>query len=232
MKLAWGLATLVFLVALPVALLTGNVRWLANNQSFYEQGYAKYGSYQATGLPKSELDRATGEMIAYFNSNQDLPGIQVRAGDRNFPLFDQRDSVHLRDVRDLLQFTFRVQEVSLAYVVLFSVAFLFRGIPRRPAALAGVWMWGGVFSATLLLAIGMMLMFNFDQLFLQFHLLSFSNDFWVLDPSKSYLIRMVPAGFFFDMATWTAGLTLVESVVLATAAGIVIARQNRSSARL
>lgn len=230
MKLAWGLATLVFLLALPVALLATDARLLANDLSFYQQGYAKYGSYQATGLPKDELDRATGELIVYFNSSQDLPSIEVSSGSKTFPLFDQRDSLHLRDVRDLIRLTYLFQEISLAYVLLFSVAFLFLRKVRPLAGLAGAWMWGGVFSAVFLLAIGVAMLFDFDRLFLQFHLVSFSNDLWVLDPATSNLIRMVPEGFFFDLAIWAAGLALAESVGLAIIGGATLAWQQRGGA--
>ena len=45
-------------------------------------------------------------------------------------------------------------------------------------------------------------LFNFDRLFLQFHLLSFSNDLWLLDPSRDYLIMLFPQGFWYDMAIY------------------------------
>ncbi|MDP2727284.1 MAG: TIGR01906 family membrane protein [Dehalococcoidia bacterium] len=224
--MAWGLATLLFVLAWPVALLASNVRWVANDLSFYQRGYANNGSYQATGIPSSELDRATAEMITYFNADQDLPNIQVRVGGTTFPLFNERDSVHLRDVRYLIQLTYVVQGISLGYVLLHSAGVLLKRKGRGMASLANAWMWGGGFSAAVLAAVGMSMALDFDGLFLQFHLISFSNDFWVLDPATSYLIRMVPEGFFFDLAAWVAGLTLVESVVLAIVGAVVMARMN------
>jgi len=55
--------------------------------------------------------------------------------------------------------------------------------------------------------------FDFDQFFLQFHLLSFANDFWMLNPATDYLIMLFPQGFWFDA-------TLV--CALGTAAGAII----------
>ncbi|MDP2659404.1 MAG: DUF1461 domain-containing protein, partial [Dehalococcoidia bacterium] len=175
------------------------------------------------------LDRATGELIDYFNSARDLPNIMVTAGGRTFPLFDERDSVHLRDVRDLIQLDYLAQAVSLAYVAVFSLAFLFRRAGRPLADLSRAWVSGCIFSAAVILAIGIAMLFDFDQLFLQFHLISFSNDFWVLDPATSYLIRMVPEGFFFDLALWAAGLALAESAALALVGVAVLAWQKRRS---
>jgi len=217
MKLIWALGMLLFVVVLPVALLTGNVRWIANDLSFYQRGYERQFSYQTTGIPKEELDRATGEMIAYFNnSGGDFSNIQVRAGGKTFRLFNERDVVHLRDVRDLIQLTYRIQEVSLAYVFLFSAAMLFRRNGKRLLVrLAWPWLLGGVFTTLLLIAVGLGMLLDFDRMFLAFHLVSFTNDFWVLDPATSYLIRMVPEGFFMELALTTAVLALAEAVALA-----------------
>lgn len=227
MRLAWGLATLLFLLSLPVALMTSNVRWLTiSDLSFYQRGYERHYSYQSTGLSKQELDRATREMITYFNSSEEFPRIQVTSGGRTFPLFDERDSLHLRDVRDLIQLTYRIQEVSLAYVLLFSVALLWRPNGKALSRLARPWLLGSVFTACLLVVVGAAMMLDFDRLFLQFHLISFSNEFWMLNPATSYLIRMVPQGFFVDLALWVAGLALVQAVVLASLAGGVLAWQR------
>lgn len=227
MRLVWALGTLFFLIALPVTLLTGNVRWLANDLSFYQRGYERQSSYQSTGIPKEELDQATREMIAYFNSGGDFSNIQVRAAGRTFPLFNERDVVHLRDVRDLIQLTYRIQEVSLAYVLLFSAALVFRRSGRPMARLAWPWMLGGVFTTSLLLAVGLAMLLDFDRLFLLFHLISFTNQFWVLDPATSYLIRMVPQGFFMELALWTAAVALAEAILLAIVAGGILAWQKR-----
>lgn len=232
MRLAWGLATLLFLLALPVALLTGNVRWLVNELSFYQRGYERHSSYQATGIPKDELDRATGEMIAYFNSSQDFPGIQVRASGRSFPLFNERDSLHLRDVKDLIQLTYRVQEATLAYVILYSIGSLVRRDGRPLSRLSFPWVLGGAFTAFLLLVVGLAMLLDFDRLFLQFHLISFSNELWILNPADSYLIRMVPEGFFMDLALWAAGLALAQALALAAAAGGVYTWQRRRAVSL
>lgn len=233
MRLAWGLATLLFIVLLPVTLITGNERWIVNNLSFYQWGYERHFSYQTTGLSKNELDRATQEMITYFNSDQDYPDIKVQAGGRTFQLFDERDQLHLKDVKDLIQLTFFIQAVSLAYVILFSVAAVLARRNRRPLAnLAKPWLWGGVFTVCLLVAVGLALMLDFESIFLQFHLMSFSNDLWVLDPATSYLIRMVPEGFFMDLALLVAGLALVEGLALAVLAGAVLAWQKRDARSL
>lgn len=44
---------------------------------------------------------------------------------------------------------------------------------------------------------------NFDYWFTWFHEKVFTNRLWMFDAEKDYMIRMLPEGFFSDMATWS-----------------------------
>ena len=72
-----------------------------------------------------------------------------------------------------------------------------------------------------MLALGLGILLNFDQLFLQFHLFSFSNEYWQLDPTRDYLIMLFPQGFFFDAATLCALATGGGAVVLGGVIGSI-----------
>ena len=58
-------------------------------------------------------------------------------------------------------------------------------------------------------------MVGFERLFLAFHEISFSNDFWQLDPRTDALIAMFPEGFFLDATLWIVGSTVLEAAILA-----------------
>jgi integral membrane protein (TIGR01906 family) len=64
-----------------------------------------------------------------------------------------------------------------------------------------------------MLAMGLGTLFNFNQLFWQFHVISFANEFWLLDPTTDYLKMLFPQGFFYDTVLFctlgTAGLAIV-----------------------
>nr|MBA2450568.1 DUF1461 domain-containing protein [Chloroflexota bacterium] len=72
---------------------------------------------------------------------------------------------------------------------------------------------------TLLALLGGLAMLDFSELFVRFHLLSFSNDLWVLDPQRDNLIRLFPEGFWYDATVRIALLTLLESSALALLGG-------------
>ncbi len=70
-----------------------------------------------------------------------------------------------------------------------------------------------------MLALGLGALLDFDQLFLQFHRLSFSNQFWQLDPARDYLIMLFPGGFWYDAALFCALATVGLAVILGGVAG-------------
>jgi uncharacterized membrane protein len=66
---------------------------------------------------------------------------------------------------------------------------------------------------------------------LQFHLLSFSNQFWQLNPAKDYLIMLFPGGFWSDAALFCALATVGLAVILGgVAGGYLILMRRRSAA--
>jgi integral membrane protein (TIGR01906 family) len=80
-----------------------------------------------------------------------------------------------------------------------------------------------------MLALGLGMLLGFDQLFLQFHLISFTNEFWQLDPSKDYLIMLFPQGFWYDATLFCTLATVIGAVVLSGAAGVYLVRTKRQT---
>tara|TARA_B100000686_G_scaffold162100_1_gene169679 strand:- start:975 stop:1217 length:243 start_codon:yes stop_codon:yes gene_type:complete len=62
--------------------------------------------------------------------------------------------------------------------------------------------------------VGILMVVGFQRIFILFHLVSFDNDLWILDPRRDFLIMMFPTGFFFDATMLIALMTVVEGIVL------------------
>ena len=207
---AFGIiAKWLFIVCLPVLLLTASLGWAVNSLWLYEHGFERYHISQATGLAQSELDKAARGLVSYFNSNEATISLTVMKGGNSFALFNEREVVHLRDVKGLIWLDYRLWLVTLVYAAGYAGASLFLRKWRRLAREAVI---GSGLTLALMLILGLGIALNFDQLFLEFHLISFTNEFWQLDPTKDYLIRLFPEGFWYDAARYialaTAGLAL------------------------
>jgi len=209
----------LFILCLPVLLLTASIGWAVNSAWLYKYGFDKYDISSTTGLADSELEKAATGLIGHFNSDEEYIDLTVTKDDRPFVLFNQREVIHLKDVKELIRLNYRVLLGTLIYVLGYTAVSLFRGKRRYWRQLAGGVVGGGGITLALMLTLGMGTLLGFDRLFLQFHLVSFANDFWQLDPTRDYLIMLFPQGFWYNATLFCALGTAGMAVILGGVAG-------------
>ncbi len=193
----------------------------------YEYGFDKYDITDVTGLERSELIKGAEGLISYFNGEEDSPQVQVTKGGKEIDLFKQREIAHLRDVKVLIEIFRLVLWITLGYIVIYAIAgFALRKRAFWPS-LSRVVLSGSAFTLALFAFVGIWALVDFQGLFLKFHLTSFQNDLWILDPSRHYLIMMFPEGFFCDAALFLVGGTVMEAVVLGGAAATYLVRSRK-----
>jgi integral membrane protein (TIGR01906 family) len=227
MKLVGALTATVFVIAVFVALLLTNARLAATQPSVYEYSFGQYGVVNETQVERADLDRAAREMIAYLGSGHvaDLVIDVAVAGDPQ-SLLNEREILHMRDVRDLFQSSFKVQELALIYIVGYVGVVAVRRRQRAVAHVARLVLGAGGLTVGILAAAAIAILIGFHWLFTQFHLLSFSNDFWRLDPRTDRLIQMFPDGFWFEVTLAVSLVTLAESALLMIAAYLLLRNQK------
>jgi len=210
------IATVLFIIAVPVFLLLTNVRIAATEPRVYNYSYRQYDAPLRTGIDRAQLDAATGEIVDYFRtgSGDELLDVRVVVDGEEQALYTQREVLHMRDVRSLMQFSFRLQEIAFVYLVSYIVVVFLWSRERALRELATQSLLAGGATVAILGAGAIAVLLGFDTLFEQFHLLSFSNDFWQLNPATDRLIQMFPQGFWFDV-------TLAVGVITAMQGGLV-----------
>ena len=216
MRIPRFLAISLFVAVVPIFLITSNARWVINAPILYSYGFDKYNiTIMAwTGIERDEFLSAARQIRDYFNNDEeDLDVRIVQRGVRG-SIYNDREIAHMRDVKGLVKGVYRVQLLTGAYLVAFIISLLVlerrRSLPRLGRRLA----LGGVVTIGLVVVVGLGALAGFDRLFYTFHLVSFSNDLWMLDPSRDNLIAMFPEGFFLDATMWIAFSTVAEAVAL------------------
>ena len=213
------LAAAIFVVCVPVFLLLTNVRIAGTDEAVFGYGFSAYNIPAVTGIARPELDRAAHEIVRYFTSGDpdSLLDVRVQVGGAGEPqpLYNEREVIHMRDVKQMFQFFFHLQEFAFVYIVTYVAGVYLWSREqslRRLARLAEI---GGVATAGALGVGALAMLVGFDQLFLLFHVVSFANDFWQLDPATDRLVQMFPQGFWFDVSIGVGLLTVVEGAVVA-----------------
>ncbi|MFC2016830.1 TIGR01906 family membrane protein [Chloroflexota bacterium] len=209
----------LFILCLPVLLLTVSLGWAVNSSWLYKYGFEKYGVSQTTGLIEVELEKAATGLVSYFNSDEEYISLTVIKDGKPFELFNQREVAHLRDVKGLIWLDYWVLLGTLIYTLGYVGVSLFWRGKRYWRRLAWGVVGGGGITLALMLVLGLGTLLNFDRLFHQFHLLSFTNELWMLDPAKDYLIMLFPRGFWYDAALFCALATVVQAMVLSGVSG-------------
>ncbi len=227
-RIARIIAAALFVALIPLLLITSSVRFVINLPALYSYGFDKYGIAEYTRIERDDLISAGAQIRDYFNNDEEnliirtfVGGVLVES------LYNEREIHHMRDVKVLVRGVYLVQMLVGLYIAGYiAVGF---GLRRssfwqtlgRNASL------GGKLTLALVVIVALLALIGFDRLFLLFHLISFSNDFWILDPRRDYLIAMFPQGFFFDATMLIASCTIASAAVLAAAPRIA-----RISARM
>jgi len=147
--------------------------------------------------------------------------------DEPFELFNQREVVHLKDVKGLFWLDYRLLLGTLIYVLAYAGVSLFWQRKRYWRRLAWGVVGGSSLTLVLMLALGIGMLLNFEQLFLQFHFISFANELWLLDPTKDYLIMLFPEGFWYEAALLCGGITAGLAVILGGVSGVYLKRTRQ-----
>ena len=212
-RLAW-IAAFLFILAVPLVLVTARVAWAVNSSGMYNRGFEKYGVSLTTGIAAADLRQAGADIRRYFNSGEEPLVLRTRVLGMEREIFNPREVQHMHDVKRLMRGVYAVLAGSGAYLLAAVIAgFLWRR-RRFVTTLAGLCLGGGGLTLGLVLGIGLMAVMGFDSLFLTFHQLSFSNDFWLLDPRTDYLVMMFPQGFWFDVTLLVATVTGAAALAL------------------
>lgn len=206
------LAIGLFILAIPVALITTNIRVAVSEQRVYDHAVRSYDAAEISGIPEAELLRANGEIKRYLTTDETGSlAIDVRNSQGEIePLFNSEETAHMSDVRGLIRSLFAVQVASvLTALVLAAVLAILSPRSLARAALQGALLTGGI-----LMGAGVVAASGFDSAWTQFHQVSFSNDFWELNPRTDHLIQMFPEAFWQEITTLIVMATLLEAFLI------------------
>ena len=205
----------LFIICVPLLLITTNVRIILNSAIIYDYGFNKYKIEKYTGIEFEQLQVAGQQIRDYFNNDLDQITINISLhGDIVPNLFYEKEILHMYDVKQLVKMVYLVQLYSAILLSMGCVFILFNPSTNGRILTLKYFSRGGMFTFSLVIAVSVLAIIGFDRLFLFFHLVSFSNELWILDPRHDYLIAMFPQGFFFDCTVAIAFLTLLEGGIL------------------
>ncbi len=233
MGFARMLATLVFLIALPVALITTNIRLLANAPVVYDYAFDRYNAEDTTGLSRADLDNTAAALRRYFNNDEKTFYYTVTEGGLSGPVFNARETRHMEDVKRLFSYVNLAQETDRRLRAGVCDRVLHLGARGQRAATGDAEparRWGSARCSSAGSACSRRSVSS--SAFDRFHGVLFANDFWQLNPRTDHLVQMFPEDFWRDMTIVLGAMCAVEGLLIAAVAAVYLMGTRRERRRL
>lgn len=216
-----GIITISIVISL--FLISTNVRLVIQNPALYSYGFSKYDIPSHAGIELPELISVGRQIREYFNNKEEFLNVTAkRFGTPVLNLYNSREILHMKDVKFLVKGTYRIQELSGLIIALFTIYGLVTD-KRSFFSRVGVYcLSAGLITLAVVSLAGIISLVGFEQAFIVFHKISFTNDLWQLNPHTDMLLIMFPQGFFFDTTMLIAALTVVESIILIISSKLIL----------
>ena len=201
MKKLTTLISVVAMMCVVIAALAFSI-WAAvygdSHYRFYKKEYQKYEVTEDLDMNIDHVMYVTEHMMNYLIGKEEKLSVVTTVEGKEQDFFNERDRMHMRDVRNLFLGGIKVGGVCL--IVAAAILTMFkkrekdwkRLFCRAYSIALGVWLVIGVL-------LGIAFSIDFTTCFTIFHKLFFTNNLWIFNPETDYMIRMLPEGFFSDM---------------------------------
>jgi integral membrane protein (TIGR01906 family) len=187
-------------------------------------------SLAENGLPltSTDLRDIAHGFIHYFNSGEEFIHLTVPIDGQNIELFNEEEIIHFKDVKGLFRLDYGVLLGTFLYCLMFTLVCLFlrKGIYRSFLARSAII--GSGIGLGIMAIIGIGILLDFDSLFYQFHLISFTNEFW---SAEGNMLLLFPGGFWYDMFAYGALFGIALALIPGIIGGIYIVTARRKNKR-
>lgn len=182
--------------------------------NFYKDFYQKENIADYINTSSDNLINNTQNLLNYLNKKEQL----------NTDWFSEKDILHMVDVQNLYTFSHNIMIYCFITFILSTIIII---LNLRGKSLLYI---TKIFNKVLLLFIVLIgglstiIAYNFNSFWIKFHTTLFSNDLWLLSPSESNLIKMVPEDFFVNLIIRIIIYILILFILLFTS-NIVIRKK-------
>ena len=182
--------------------------------NFYKEFYQKENIANYIDTSSDNLINNTQNLLNYLNKKEQL----------NTDWFSEKDILHMVDVKNLYTFSHNIMIYCLLTLIISTIIIIL--ILQGKSLLYITKIFNKVLLLFIVLVGGLsaVIAYNFNSFWIKFHTTLFSNDLWLLSPSESNLIKMVPEEFFISLITKIITYILILFILLFTS-NIVIRKK-------
>lgn len=193
----------IFSICFSIFIITTAINFIVSFKQLYYYDIDKLNIPKLSNLSKEEIKLNYDYLIEYnLSKNVDefeMPTIKS----------SNQGKIHFEEVRYIFQNVNKISRICL----IISLIGIIIGIKNKDIKILN-YTSKALIIIPLVLAIPMII--NFEDTFVIFHKLMFSNDYWIFDPRLDPVINILPEEFFFHAGIMILGIVLVVSIILYT----------------
>lgn len=204
---------------LSVVLILSAVQMCCFSRSFYARELNSEEVEENTGMASKDAIAAADVLLDYLENKRDDIIIEAQVNGSTQEVFNDRETAHMVDVKDLYQKTLLVRNI-LALGTAAGFAILLIKVKNGRQKLLQKGYQAGI-SLTLLVFVflAIWIVGDFSDFWYDFHELLFTkNDYWLLNPNSSIMINMFPQDFFehlvLRICVFSSGLLALLGILL------------------
>ncbi|HLC65397.1 MAG TPA: DUF1461 domain-containing protein [Candidatus Nanoarchaeia archaeon] len=195
------------ILLIPLFLVLSSFQSLLADEDFFYEGFEKYGVYAA--LPAVDVNKFHRDLIEYLISEKT---------DAEFSsiILNEKEKIHLVDVKNLIQpalLLWKIATIAVILLIFLLISLQFNDW-RLLRSLVAMFSIGSLLTIIILAAFLASVLLNFSSMFVSFHEILFTNDFWMLNPAVDNLKAVYADGIFYDFTVSLAIRVLVYSIIL------------------
>jgi len=193
--------------------LLGSLVFTCQFKYFYESKFESLGVINQIGI-EADASEVAYVMVEYLRGNLDEFQLTAKVNGVERELFNPKEQMHMHDIVQLIKIGNTITLIGVIMIVtIYGLCIL-----RREREILKKGYKTAFFSYIfLLLGLSLVALLDFNEAFILFHKILFTNDLWLLDPSKDILLMLMPLEFFigglkFVLITATLGI-LITGVI-------------------
>lgn len=179
---------------------------------FYQKEYEKYNVLDRLDMEMEDVMDVTVYMMAYLRGEEKVLSIEKKIEGEVQDFFHEQDRFHMGEVRELFLGGIALRRMACILLIV-SCVILFATKEKWYVMLAGIFQKTLGMFFIIVVFLSAVITTNFSECFDIFHEIFFDNDLWIFDARTDFMIRILPEGFFYDMAV-RIGVIFVVALLL------------------
>jgi len=218
------LVIIIFSIFLAIALIVGSMIFLSQFTTFYALEFDKLGVIESAKIQEESKDIAV-VFTKYFSGEIEEFQMEAKVNGEIRDLYNEREQLHMVDVKNLVQNGNIVTGFTVGMSLLMYLYLLLRKKYKELSFFVKSSI--GIYYG-LLISLGLVMIFKFEDAFRIFHELLFNNDLWLLKQNKDYLLMLMPQQLYVDMLIYSFIISNIIIILLGVITWKITKKRKKS----